>query len=157
MDSFVAAFGGMDFVAPAPVTAARVVRALASEPRALPRLAGYGARLLRRAGGVRALRKDPPQAITYVMHAFMDAKTVRPAWEAMERGETSHADPDVQATIERLRSCSYAMAHPEDGRTVPACAQHSVLDPLENIKLMELLPAHEPGAVVAEAPTPVTG
>ena len=142
LDSFVAAFGGMDFVAPKAVTAARLARGIAREPRALPRLAGYAARAVRRAGGPRALRTTPPRAMTYVMHAFMDARTVRPAWEAMERGETTHADPEVQATIERLQSCSYAMAHPEDGRTVPACAQHSVLDPLENVKLMELLPAH---------------
>ncbi len=154
VDSFVAAFGGMDFVAPKAVTAARLARGFAREPRALPRLAGFGARAVKRAGGIRALRATPPQAVTYVMHAFMDARTVRPAWEAMERGETAHADPEVQATIERLRSCSYAMAHPEDGRTVPACAQHSVLDPLENVKLMELLPAH-PG--VPAAPTPIAG
>jgi len=159
LDSFVAAFGGMDFVAPRAVTAARVARALASEPQALPRLAGFGARVVRRAGGVRALRAEPPRAMTYVMHAFMDAKSVRLAWEAMERGESTHADPEVQATIERLRSCSYAMAHPEDGRTVPACAQHSVLDPLENIRLMELLPAHDVRGddETLEAATPVTG
>ncbi len=151
LDSFVAAFGGMDFAAPPAVTAARLAR----EPRALPRLAGFAARLVRRSGGPVAMVRTPPVAITYVMHSFMDAKTVRPAWEAMERGETAHVDPEVQATIERLRSCSYAMAHPEDGRTVPACAQHSVLDPLENLKLMELLPAHGPS--VPEAPTPVAG
>ncbi len=155
LDSFVAAFGGMDFVAPRAVTAARVVRALAREPMAVPRLAGFGARVVRRAGGMGALRSTPPRAMTYVMHSFMDASTVRPAWEAMERGESTHADPEVQATIERLRSCSYAMAHPGDGRIVPACAQHSVLDPLENIKLMELLPAREPAGsdgVGASAP-----
>ncbi len=32
------------------------------------------------------------------------------------------------------------MAHPESGTLVPACAQHSVLDPLENLRLAELLP-----------------
>lgn len=156
LDSFVAAFGGMDFAAPRAVTAARVARALAREPRALPRLAGFGARVVARAGGPAAMLRTPPKAITYVMHSFMDAKTVRPAWEAMERGEHTHADPEVEATIERLRACSYAMAHPEDGRTVPACAQHSVLDPLENLKLMELLPAH-PGHDSVEAPTPGVG
>ncbi len=158
LDSFVAGFGGMDFVAPRAVTAARIVRALASEPKALPRFVGFGARVVRRAGGIGALRAAPPRAMTYVMHAFMDARTVRPAWEAMERGESTHADPEVQATIERLRSCSYAMAHPDDGRIVPACAQHSVLDPLENLELMKLLPAHEQaGPDVSEAPTPVSG
>jgi hypothetical protein len=138
--TFLAAFGGMDFAAPGAVVAARAARALVREPAALGRLAGYGARALRRAGGPRAVLADRPRAVTFVMHSFMDARTVRPAWEAMERGETAHADPEVQATIERLRSCSYAMAHPEDGRTVPACAQHSVLDPLENVALMDLLP-----------------
>jgi hypothetical protein len=33
------------------------------------------------------------------------------------------------------------MAHPETGELVPACAQHAVLDPLENLRLQELLPA----------------
>ncbi len=139
LSTFVDAFGGMDFAAPKPLLAARVVRGIAGEPAALPRLAAFGARVVSRAGGVRALRAAPPRAMTYVMHSFMDAKTVRPAWEAMERGERSHADPEVQATMERLQSCSYAMAHPEEGRTVPACAQHSVLDPLENVQLMDLL------------------
>ena len=74
------------------------------------------------------------------MHAFMDARDVRPAWELMQRGEVSD-DPKIRATQERLEACSYAMAHPETGTLVPACAQHSVLDPLENERLQELLPA----------------
>jgi hypothetical protein len=32
------------------------------------------------------------------------------------------------------------MAHPETGELVPACVQHSVLDPVENVKLRRLLP-----------------
>lgn len=73
------------------------------------------------------------------MHQFMDAADVRPAWELMQRGETS-ADPRVRATQERLAACHYAMAHPEDGTLVPACAQHCVLDPAENRELRTLLP-----------------
>ena len=141
LGSFLAAFGGMDFAAPLPLTAVRVARGLAREPRTLPRLVGWAGRLVARAGGPLPLVRTPPRAMTYVMHSFMDARTVRPAWEAMERGETGHADPEVQATIERLQSCSYAMAHPEDGRVVPACAQHSVLDPEENLRLVQQLPA----------------
>jgi hypothetical protein len=38
------------------------------------------------------------------------------------------------------------MAHPESGTLVPACTQHSVLDPLENLRLQELLPARGPAA-----------
>ena len=34
----------------------------------------------------------------------------------------------------------YTMAHPDDDRLVPACVQHSVLDPVENIELAQLLP-----------------
>jgi hypothetical protein len=32
------------------------------------------------------------------------------------------------------------MAHPETGELVPACVQHSVLDPQENFSLAALLP-----------------
>jgi hypothetical protein len=32
------------------------------------------------------------------------------------------------------------MAHPESDELVPACVQHSVLDPQENLRLQELLP-----------------
>jgi hypothetical protein len=32
------------------------------------------------------------------------------------------------------------MAHPETGELVPACVQHSVLDPVENVELRRLLP-----------------
>jgi hypothetical protein len=49
----------------------------------------------------------------------------------------------VRATQERLGACVYAMAHPEQGRTVPACVQHSVLDPGENRELRRLLPLVE--------------
>jgi hypothetical protein len=102
--------------------------------------AGWAARLVARMGGPAAVLRDRPRAVTYVMHSFMDARLVRPAWEALERGQTTHADPEVQETIERLQACSYAMAHPDDGRLVPACAQHSVLDPQENIRLLAQLP-----------------
>jgi hypothetical protein len=77
--------------------------------------------------------------LTFVMHNFMDAAQVRPAWELMERGVVAN-DPAVRATQVRLQACVYAMAHPEQGRTVPACVQHSVLDAAENTALRKLLP-----------------
>jgi len=46
----------------------------------------------------------------------------------------------VRETQERLQACSYAMAHPDSDELVPACAQHSVLDPEENEVLQALLP-----------------
>ncbi len=140
LQDFLAAFGGMDFDDPRRrLVAARAARAIASHPAVLRSGSAWALRLLRRLGGVRAIRRDPPRAITYVMHAFMDARDVKPAWELLERGELSE-DPKIRATQERLQACSYAMAHPETGRLVPACAQHSVLDPLENLRLAELLP-----------------
>jgi hypothetical protein len=68
----------------------------------------------------------------------MDARDVKPAWELLQRGESSD-DPRIRATQERLQACSYAMAHPDDGTLAPACAQHAVLDPAENLRLQVLL------------------
>ena len=69
----------------------------------------------------------------------MDAADVAPAWELTRRGVTSD-DPASATTQERLAACHYAMAHPETGTLVPACVQHSVLDPAENAELAVLLP-----------------
>jgi hypothetical protein len=139
LHDFIAAFGGMDFEdGTRALRTARTARAIARHPAVLRSGATWALRLLRRVGGVRAIRRSPPRAITYVMHAFMDARDVKPAWELMQRGETAD-DPRIRATQERLQACSYAMAHPESGTLVPACAQHAVLDPLENVRLQELL------------------
>jgi hypothetical protein len=106
----------------------------------LARAGGWAGRFVRRAGGVRELLGGGgPRALTFVMHNFMDAAEVAPAWELLQRGELSD-DPGVRATQERLQACSYAMAHPESDMLVPACAQHGVLDPGENRELATLLP-----------------
>jgi len=84
------------------------------------------------------------RALTFVMHSFMDAAEVAPAWEAMQRGERAH-DPAVRAAQERLEACSYAMAHPDSDRLVPACVQHCLLDPGENLRLAGLLPLDRAG------------
>jgi hypothetical protein len=139
LEDFIAAFGGMDFAAPPAIVAARIARGFARRPRALASTVGWARRFTARAGGARALVKQRPRALTFVMHAFMDARDVRPAWEALQRDEFSD-DPRIRETQERLQACSYAMAHPEDGTLVPACAQHSVLDPQENRRLQQLLP-----------------
>lgn len=139
-EDFLVAFGGMDFDDPRRrLVAARAARAVAGHPAVLRSGAGWAVRLLRRLGGVNAIRRDRPRAVTYVMHAFMDARDVKPAWELLQRGESSD-DPRIRAAQERLSACSYAMAHPQSGALVPACAQHSVLDPLENLRLAALLP-----------------
>jgi hypothetical protein len=139
LSDFIAAFGGMDFEdGSAGLRAVRAARAIARHPAVLRSGTPWALRLVRRLGGVRAIRRQPPQAMTYVMHAFMDARDVKPAWELLQAGQLSD-DPQIRATQERLQACSYAMAHPESGTLVPACAQHAVLDPLENRRLQELL------------------
>lgn len=77
--------------------------------------------------------------MTYVVHNFMEAAEVAPAWRLMQDDRVA-SDPAVLATQERLSACTYAMAHPETGELVPACVQHSVLDPGENEQLRWLLP-----------------
>lgn len=77
--------------------------------------------------------------MAFVMHSFMAASVVVPAWEALQRNEISD-DPAVAVSQQRLRACSYAMSHPETGELVPACVQHSALDPGENAALRTLLP-----------------
>jgi len=139
LQDYLEAFGGMDFAArDRPLVAVRAARAIGRHPRVLVSGSGWGWRLAARAGGMRALRRERIRTITYVMHMFMDAAQVRPAWELLQRGEVS-GDPAIRAAQERLQSCSYAMAHPRSDTLVPACAQHSVLDPLENIGLQQLL------------------
>jgi hypothetical protein len=143
---FIAAFGGMDFEdGSSALRAVRGARAVARHPAVLRSGVPWAARLVRRLGGPLAIRREQPKAITYVMHSFMDARYVRPAWELLQRGECSD-DPQVLEAQERLQACSYAMAHPETGTLVPACAQHSVLDPLENLSLQQLLSVREPAA-----------
>jgi hypothetical protein len=137
---FIAAFGGMDFEdGSRRLRAARAARAVARHPAVLRSGLPWAGRLVKRLGRPLAIAREKPKAVTYVMHAFMDARDVRPAWELLQRGECSD-DPKIRETQERLQACSYAMAHPETGELVPACAQHSVLDPLENVRLAELLP-----------------
>ena len=137
-DALLQTFGGMDFEAPHLV--ARLARALAAHPGALGLGADWARRFVARAGPVDLLRHRA-QPITLVMHSFMDARHVKPAWERIQRGEAPpEDDAEVREAQERLLSCSYAMAHPESDELVPACAQHSVLDPLENLELARLLP-----------------
>jgi hypothetical protein len=138
-DAFFRYFGPVNFTGtPIPLLAARITLITAAHPRILLLAAGWAVRTIRRAGlGRLTTRRVRP--VSYVMHQFMDAADVRPAWELMQRGEVS-TDPRIRATQERLAACHYAMAHPEDGTLVPACVRHSVLDPAENRELRALLP-----------------
>jgi hypothetical protein len=139
-DAFLDCFGGMDFERPRVALMVAVARVLTRQPRIVPQALGWAGRFVRRAGPVRLLT-GRPRGLTFVVHAFMDADVVRPAWEGLQRGEVA-SDPAVRAAQERLETCSYAMAHPADDRLVPACVQHAVLDPRENAQLERLLPPH---------------
>ena len=137
-DAFFAHLGGVHFNAPPRLLALRLGRVVLAHPTVVPRALGWAVRTVRRVGARRLLRHRVVP-VTFVMHRFMHADDVAPAWELLERGESSD-DPRIIETQERLAACSYAMAHPESGRLVPACVQHSVLDPGENTALSQLLP-----------------
>jgi hypothetical protein len=144
-DEFFARLGGLQVSGtPAMLLLARLLRAALGNAALLPTGVAWLRRAIRRSGGLAQLvrHRRSVRPMTFVMHMFMDAEQVAPAWELMEAGVVAD-DPAVRATQERLKSCVYAMAHPEQNRTVPACAQHSVLDPGENIALRRLLPIAE--------------
>ncbi|MGB7798776.1 MAG: hypothetical protein WBL53_21355, partial [Pseudonocardiaceae bacterium] len=117
----------------------KLLRSVVRHPIVIKIAVHWVIRTARRAGGLRALLRHGVRPVSFVVHQFMDAADVAPAWELMQRGEKA-ADPRILATQERLASCHYAMAHPETGELVPACVQHSVLDPVENVELRKLLP-----------------
>lgn len=138
-DALLAYLGGVHFGAPGALLAIRLLRVAVAHPRLVPIATGWLVRTVRRAGGLRHLWHEHPVPTTFVMHRFMHAADVKPAWTLLQRGEMSD-DPRILETQERLLACSYAMAHPETGELVPACVQHSVLDPQENSNLAALLP-----------------
>ena len=138
-DMYFQRFGGFHFNAPVRELVPRVIRLCATHPEVVPLVARWLARTLQRVGGVKVLLRHRVVPTTFVMHRFMHADDVAPAWALLERGEMSD-DPRILETQERLQACSYAMAHPETGRVVPACVQHSILDPEENRQLATALP-----------------
>lgn len=143
-DWFYRHLAGMDFIAtPAWLVVVKLLRCAVQHPSGVRVVGAYGRRLLRRVGGLRvlltALTRRRVAPLTLVVHAFMDADAVAPAWALMEEGVEA-VEPAVRATQERLQACMYTMAHPDTGRLIPACVQHSVLDPSENEELRRLLP-----------------
>ncbi len=128
-------FGGT----PAPLLIAQVLRVLIRQPSTVSIAFRWVGRSVRRVGLRQLVANRGVRPTTFVMHQFMDADVVAPAWDLMKRGESSE-DPTIKATQERLAACHYAMAHPENDELVPACVQHAVLDPVENMELRKLLP-----------------
>jgi hypothetical protein len=138
-DAFLRYFGPVNFTGtPVPVLAWRLAQVCAAHPQILALATRWLARTARRVG-LPGLLRHRVRPVSYVMHQFMNAADVAPAWELMQRGQVSH-EPRIRATQERLAACHYAMAHPETGALVPACVQHCVLDPEENRQLRVLLP-----------------
>lgn len=128
----------------------KATRSLLTRPWLLIPLFFFFQRIVARAGGILRVLRYGFHPVTIVMHRFMDAKDVEIAWGLMDNGVSSDdetvdaAGPRIRETMERLASCSYAMAHPDAGRVVPACVQHSVYDPAENAQLAKELPLREP-------------
>jgi hypothetical protein len=138
-DAYLRDCGGVHFNAPLRLLVPRLLRLAVTHPRLVPLALGWLRRTVHRIGGPLQLMRHRVVPMTFVMHRFMHAEDVAPAWAMLERGEMSD-EPRLRETQERLQACSYAMAHPETGRVVPACVQHGVLDPEENRELIRLLP-----------------
>lgn len=141
--AFFTYLGGVHWIAPPPLLAARLSRVLLVHSHLAGVAFSWLRRLVHRVGGiravVRALHSRQVVPMTFVMHRFRHAEDVAPAWELLQRGEMS-TDPQILETQERLQAGFYAMAHSETGQAVPACVQHSVLEPAESRILVELLP-----------------
>jgi hypothetical protein len=138
-DAFYRAFPGNQIGVDRSLVKLRIARRIVTRPQLLATAASFGRRFVRRAGGLRRIRRDGIHATTYVMHNFIDAEVVGPAWDLLKTGTLS-GDARIRATQERLQACAYTMGHPDTGEMVPACVQHSVLDPDENRELVTLLP-----------------
>jgi len=122
-----------------PITvSARIARSLAASPAVVPDGARWLRRFIARSGGLSSAWRDI-RPMTFVMHQFIDAADTAAAWEHIELG-TRADDERILEAQERLESCAYIMGHPDRGESVPACVQHSVLDPAENRELARLLP-----------------
>ncbi|MGH3672651.1 MAG: hypothetical protein ACRDSH_18800, partial [Pseudonocardiaceae bacterium] len=139
-EDFFRYLGGLNFTGtPAPDLVGKLARSIIRHPVLIKIALQWLARTVRRAGGLQAMLWHGVRPVSFVVHQFMDAADVAPAWELMQRGEKA-TEPRVLAAQERLAACHYAMAHPETGEIVPACVQHCVLDPVENVELRRLLP-----------------
>jgi hypothetical protein len=142
-DAFYRHLGGITWTAPPAHLVVQLARVAVRHPTLLAVGRGWLRRRARAAGGVTAvavaLARHQVHSMTFVMHRFMHADVVRPAWELLQRGERSD-DERIAETQERLQACFYTMAHPETGELVPACVQHGVLDPGENTALSQFLP-----------------
>lgn len=126
-DLYLSRYGGLKLDASRPgLVVATMLRALVRRPWNTATALGWAVRAVRRAGG--------PVRVARCL-----ARRDVPAQRDTEAGVTA-SDADVRAVQERLAACSYHMAHPETGELVPACVQHSVLDPAENAQLAVLLP-----------------
>jgi hypothetical protein len=141
-DLFLKHFSGMIIGGSSPhILITKILRRLTRHPGVIFPFSGFIVRTICGSGGLlhvlRAMAKGQIKFKTFVVHNFMDAADVKPAWEMMEKGETSQ-DPKIQETQERLRACIYTMSHPETNRLIPACVQHSVLDPGENLQLLQI-------------------
>ncbi len=138
-DAYQRHLAGITFGLGSPLAlAAKLLRVVVRHPSVLVQFARWSVRAVQRVG-IPSLLRHRVRPVTFVMHSFMDASVVTPAWEALQRGQEC-TEPALVEAQQRLRACSYSMAHPETGELVPACVQHSVLDPPENVALRRLLP-----------------
>jgi hypothetical protein len=127
-DAFLNDLGGIHWGAPRPLLVVRLLRVLVAHPRLAAMALSWLRRRVRRSGGaiavLHALARHEVVPMTFVMHRFMHADDVAPAWALLEQGVMSE-DKAVRETQERLQACFYGMAHPRRAvscRPVPSTA-----------------------------------
>ncbi|MFF1272233.1 hypothetical protein ACFVZC_02195 [Streptomyces marokkonensis] len=100
-DAFFRYFGKVTFTGTPPaLLAATVMRVVARHPSTAVTALRWLGRTVRRVGVARLVRhRMRVRPVTFVMHQFMDADVVGPAWEMMQRGEQAE-DPGLRETQE---------------------------------------------------------
>ena len=124
------AFGGT----PPALLVVKLLRLVAAQPRVLVDRARLGGAQRPAGSGSRRCCVRASAPVTFVMHQFMDAADVAPAWELMQRGQSAATTRGCARPRSGWPPATTRWA-PETGTLVPACVQHGVLDPGENAAL----------------------
>jgi len=86
--------------------------------------------------------RSRPRPVTFVMHQFMDAADVEPAWAMMQRGETAD-DPRLRETQNASPRATTRWDTRRPGPWSRRACSTACSDPAENATLRRLLPIDE--------------
>ena len=125
--------------------AVRCARAVARHPAVLRSGAPWAAAARAARSAARARSARDAAAADHVRHARVHGRARRAPGLGAAAARRDRAT--TRGSARPRSACRPAPTRwrtPSPARSCPACAQHSVLDPLENLRLQELLPARPP-------------